>query len=81
MPALHELDPRGVLVHVVRDPRAVAASIVLGAVSSQRRSFWLTDAEPSIVTVKGAETTAVTLLPSRRAVNRSVSFFTVTLAA
>jgi Sulfotransferase family len=28
--ALHELDPEGALVHVVRDPRAVAASIVLG---------------------------------------------------
>jgi Sulfotransferase family len=30
VPALHELDPDGALVHVVRDPRAVAASIVLG---------------------------------------------------
>jgi hypothetical protein len=28
--ALHGLDPEGALVHVVRDPRAVAASIVLG---------------------------------------------------
>jgi Sulfotransferase family len=30
VPALHELDPDAALVHVVRDPRAVAASIVLG---------------------------------------------------
>jgi hypothetical protein len=30
VPALAELDPEAVFVHVVRDPRAVAASIVLG---------------------------------------------------
>jgi hypothetical protein len=35
VPVLAELDPEAVLVHVVRDPRAVAASIVLGR--GQRR--------------------------------------------
>jgi Sulfotransferase family len=39
VPALHELDPDGVLVHVVRDPRAVAASIVLGRGRRRQRKL------------------------------------------
>jgi Sulfotransferase family len=41
--ALHELDPRGVLVHVVRDPRAVAASIVLGRGRRRQRKLRTAD--------------------------------------
>jgi hypothetical protein len=37
--ALHQLDPDGVLVHVVRDPRAVAASIVLGRGRRRQRKL------------------------------------------
>jgi hypothetical protein len=41
--ALHELDPDGVLVHVVRDPRAVAASIVLGRGRRRERKLRTAD--------------------------------------
>ena len=41
--ALHELDPSGVLVHVVRDPRAVAASIVLGRGRRRQRKLRTAD--------------------------------------
>jgi Sulfotransferase family len=37
--ALHRLDPEGALVHVVRDPRAVTASIVLGRNRRRRRKL------------------------------------------
>jgi hypothetical protein len=40
---LHELDPSGVLVHVVRDPRAVAASIVLGRGRRRQRKLRTAD--------------------------------------
>jgi hypothetical protein len=39
VPVLHALDPGGVLVHVVRDPRAVAASIVLGRGRRRQRKL------------------------------------------
>jgi hypothetical protein len=39
VPALHQLDPHGVLVHVVRDPRAVASSIVLGRGRRRQRKL------------------------------------------
>jgi hypothetical protein len=41
--ALHELDPDCVLVHVVRDPRAVAASIVLGRGRRRERKLRTAD--------------------------------------
>jgi Sulfotransferase family len=37
--ALHRLDPEGALVHVVRDPRAVTASIVLGRNRRRQRKL------------------------------------------
>lgn len=37
--ALHSLDPEGALVHVVRDPRAVTASIVLGRNRRRQRKL------------------------------------------
>jgi hypothetical protein len=37
--ALHSLDPDGALVHVVRDPRAVTASIVLGRNRRRQRKL------------------------------------------
>lgn len=43
VPVLHELDPSGVLVHVVRDPRAVAASIVLGRGRRRQRKLRTAD--------------------------------------
>ncbi|HSJ17871.1 MAG TPA: sulfotransferase [Solirubrobacterales bacterium] len=43
VPVLHELDPGGVLVHVVRDPRAVAASIVLGRGRRRQRKLRTAD--------------------------------------
>ena len=43
VPELADLDPHAALVHVVRDPRAVAASIVLGR--GRRREEMLPDAD------------------------------------
>jgi len=43
LPVLHELDPYGVLVHVVRDPRSVAASIVLGRGRRRQRKLRTAD--------------------------------------
>jgi hypothetical protein len=44
VPAVHALDPAAVFVHVVRDPRAVAASIVLGRGRRQLRKIRSEDA-------------------------------------
>lgn len=43
VPVLHDLDPAGAMVHVVRDPRAVAASIVLGRNRRRQRKLRTAD--------------------------------------